>query len=85
MNGSDVPVLIVLLAGVTMILESVVRGATGGVTVRTVVPETEPICALIVVVPAATPVARPDVEMVAVAVLVLDHVGATQASLEPSE
>lgn len=54
-------------------------------TVSTVVPETDPICALMVDVPPAMPVATPALVIVAAAVFELDHVGATQARLEPSE
>jgi len=41
---------------------------------RIALPETLPEEALMVDVPAATPVARPPLEIVAVAVLLLDHV-----------
>jgi hypothetical protein len=46
----------------------------GAVTVSAAVPETLPELAVIVDEPAATPVARPALEMLAVAVLLLDHV-----------
>ena len=46
----------------------------GLVTVRAAVPEADPEVALIVAVPDATPVARPFDAIVAVAVLLLDHV-----------
>ena len=45
----------------------------GGVTVRVVLPTTVSDVALIVVVPAATPVARPPESMVAAAGTVLAH------------
>jgi hypothetical protein len=46
----------------------------GAVTVSAAVPETLPELAVIVDEPAATPVARPALEMLAVAPLLLDHV-----------
>ena len=56
------------------------------VTVRVAPPETLPELAWMVVVPAATPMARPPLEMVAVAVLLLDHVTVVvQLDVEPSE
>jgi len=56
------------------------------VTVRLALPETLPEVALMVVEPAATPVARPPLEIVAVAVLLLDHVTVeVQLEVELSE
>jgi hypothetical protein len=55
--------------GVTVMLVMV-----AAVTVRAAVPEVLPEVAVIVDVPAATPVARPAPEIVAAAVLLLDHV-----------
>lgn len=59
-------------------------GGPGAVTVKTVVPEVEPRVALIVLVPAAAAVAKPDWLMVAVAVVPLAQVGEAQGWLEPS-
>jgi len=57
------------VAGVTVMPVMV-----GAVTVSAAVPETLPEVALIVDEPPATPVARPALEMVAAAVLLLDQV-----------
>ena len=81
---SDEPTFTVLAEGVTVRLESVGGGGPGAVTVKTVVPEIEPSCALIVLVPAAIVVARPVLLIVAVAVLLDDHVGEAHGWLEPS-
>ena len=78
---SDWPTLTVLVDGVTVIPVSVAGGGPGAVTVSTVVPEIEPSCALIVEVPAATAVESPELLIVAVAVVLLDHVGAAQGWL----
>ena len=64
-----VPAAIEAVAGVTVTPVSTTR-----VTLRIALPETLPEEALMVDVPAATPVARPPLEMVAVAVLLLDQV-----------
>jgi hypothetical protein len=66
--------------------ESAMLLSVGLVTVTVLVPETPPEAAVIVAVPAATPVARPADVMVAVAVLVLDHVTVVvQVELVPLE
>jgi len=65
-----VPAAIEAAAGVTAIPVRVMAL----LTVRVALPDTLPEVALMVVVPAATPVARPPLEMVAVAVLLLDQV-----------
>lgn len=64
-----VPATIEAVAG-----ESVMLLRAGLVTVSAPVPETEPDVALMVVVPEATPVARPFEAMVAAAALLLDQV-----------
>jgi len=64
-----VPAAIEAVAGVTVIPVNVAP-----VTVKLALPETLPVVALMVVVPAAAPVARPPFEIVAVAVLLLDQV-----------
>jgi len=64
-----VPAVSVAVAGETVMLVKVAL-----VTVRAPVPDTEPETAVIVEVPAATPVARPLLETVAAAVLLLDQV-----------
>ncbi len=64
-----VPAVMDAVAGV-----SVMPVMVGAVTVSAAVPETLPEVALIVDEPAATPVARPALETVAVAVLLLDQV-----------
>ena len=77
--------LMVLFTGAMLVLVCVGGGGPGAVTVKTVVPEVEPRAAVIVLLPAATPVARPALVIVAAAVFELDHVGAAQVPLEPSE
>ena len=54
-----------IIAGVT----AIDTRCAGAFTVRVVEPEIAPLVAEIAVVPAATPVARPEVEIVAVAVV----------------
>lgn len=83
-KGSDCPIFTVLLAGVTVIEESVAGGITGLVTVSTVVPEMLPSWALMVLVPAARACAKPELLIVAVGAELLDQVGTAQAWLEPS-
>jgi hypothetical protein len=63
-----VPAAIEAVDGVTVMPVMV-----AAVTVRAAVPEALPEEAVIVDEPAATPVARPALEMVAAAVLLLDH------------
>ena len=69
MNCCVVPLAIDGLAGVTAIDSNV-----GAVTVSPVEPLIDPEVALIVVLPAATPVARPALVIVATAVFVELHV-----------
>jgi hypothetical protein len=76
------PAAIVEAAGVTAIEVSVF---TGAVTVRLAVPLTPPRVAVIVVVPAATAVARPAALMVATVALELAHVAVlVTTAVEPS-
>ena len=63
------PALRVAVAGETVMPVSVAL-----VTVRTLVADMVPEVAVMVEVPAATPVARPVLDTVAIAVLLLDHV-----------
>ena len=82
MNCSVVPVLKLGLAGVTAMEERVFAAA---VTVRVAEPVTPLSEAEMVVVPAATAVARPEVLTVAVAVLEEAHVAvALTLAVEPS-
>lgn len=75
----DKPATTDAVAGLTVML---FREAA--VTVRELVPFTVPAMALIVVAPAATPVARPLLEMVAIAALLLVHVMVDgHAAVEP--
>jgi hypothetical protein len=76
------PATMLAVAGVTAMLDSVFATA---VTVSVAVPLTPLSDAVMVVAPAATPVARPAALMVAAAVLELDHVTEdVMLALEPS-
>lgn len=59
------PVTIVEVAGVrVMVVRTGMKGGAGGFTVTIVVPLTTPEVAVIIPVPAETPVIRPEVSMV---------------------